>query len=191
MDNVLSFMKLREQEIQIEASLVYDNARFFANIEPISRRRDPEFIKTLAQIHEELPLPLQFKKEEFNESVTDPHTILNTLRLGSENGPIIGFAKGGPLERYQLRPGIADPNYGMANTIFLEPIAIRVGYWGQKGGREIRLLFTMQAQVKGYQYLASFALRDVISARIQRGEQVEFTQPLNPEHWWNYYSIRL
>ena len=191
MDNVLSFMKLREQEIQIEAALVYDNARFFANIEPISRRRDPDFVKTLAQIHEELPLPLQFKKEEFNESVMAPYTILNTLRLGSENGPIIGFAKGGPLEGYKLRPEINDPNYGMANTMFLEPIAIRVGYWGQRGGREIRLLFTMQAQAKGFKYLTSFALRDVISGRIQRGEQIEFTQPLNPEHWWNYYGIRL
>ena len=66
-----------------------------------------------------------------------------------------------------------------------------MGYWGQRGGREIRLLFTMQAQAKGFKYLTSFALRDVISGRIQRGEQIEFTQPLNPEHWWNYYGIRL
>ena len=190
MDNVLSFMKLREQEIQIEASLVYDNARFFANIEPISRRRDPDFIKTLDQIHEELPLPLQFKKEEFAESVRDAYTILNTLRLGSGNGPIVGFAKGGPIEGYGLRPDLNEPNYGLSNTAFLEPIAIRMGYWGQRGGREMRLLFTMQAQAKGYKYLASFALRDVISSRIQRGEQIEFTRPFNPERW-DYYRIRL
>src|SRR2546425_501014 len=190
MDNVLSFMKLREQEIQIEASLVYDNARFFANIEPISIRRDSDFIKTLDKIHEELPLPLQFKKEEFADSVRDAYTILNTLRLGSGNGPIVGFAKGGPIEGYGLRPDLNEPNYGMSNTAFLEPIAIRMGYWGQKGGREMRLLFTMQTQAKGYKYLASFALRDVISSRIQRGEQIEFTRPFNPERW-DYYRIRL
>ena len=72
----------------------------------------------------------------------------------------------------------------------MEPIAIRMGYWGQRGGREMRLLFTMQAQAKGYKYLASFALRDVISSRIQRGEQIEFTRPFNPERW-DYYRIRL
>ena len=190
MDNVLSFMKLREQEIQIEASLVYDNAKFVSTIELMPRRRDPDFIKTLTQIHEELPLPLQFKKEEFAESVMNPYTILNTLRLGNENGPIVGFAKGGPLEGYKLRPGISDPNYGISNTVFLEPIAIRMGYWGQRGGREMRLLFAMQAQAKGYKYLASFALRDVISSRVQRGEQIEFTKPFNPERW-DYYRIRL
>ncbi len=189
MDNVLSFMKLREQEIQIEASFFYDNAKFVSTIE-LMPRRDPEFIKTLTQIHGELLLPLQFKKEEFAESVMDPHTILNTLRLGNQNGPIVGFAKGGPLEGYKLRQGINDPNYGISNTVFLEPIAIRMGYWGQRGGREIRLLFAMQAQAKGYKYLASIAQRDVISSRVQRGEQIEFTKQFNPERW-DYYRIRL
>ena len=54
----------------------------------------------------------------------------------------------------------------------------------------MRLLFAMQAQAKGYKYLASFALRDVISSRVQRGEQIEFTKPFNPERW-DYYRIRL
>ena len=62
---------------------------------------------------------------------------------------------------------IKDANYGLNNTAFMEPLAIRMGYWGQSGGREMRLLFNMQAQAKGYKYLTSFALRDVISSRIQ------------------------
>jgi hypothetical protein len=189
-DNVLSFMKLREQEIQIEGSLVYDNAKFFAIIEPTANRQEPDFIKTLSEIHHQLPKPLQFKNDDFVESVKDKDTILNTLRLGSDNGPIIGFTKGGPLETYRLRPEINDVNYGMNNTAFMEPLAIRMGYWGQSGGREMRLLFNMQAQAKGYKYLTSFALRDVISSRIKRREQIEFVKQFDPERW-DYYRAEL
>jgi hypothetical protein len=189
-DNVLAFMKLREQEIQIEGSLVYDNARFFAIIEPVSRRQDTDFANTLSEIHNQLPKPLQFKKDDFVESVMAKDTILNTLRLGSDTGPIIGFTKGGPLETYKLRPEINDTNNGMKNTAFMEPLAIIMGYWGQSGGREMRLMFNMQAQTKGYKYLTSFALRDVISSRIKRREPIEFVKQFDPERW-DYYRISL
>jgi hypothetical protein len=189
-DNVLSFMKLREQEIQIEGTLVYDNAKFFAVIEPLSRRQEKDFIGTLSEIYNQLPKPLQFKNREFAESITDKETILNTLRLGSDDGPIIGFTKGGPLETYTLRPEINDANYGLKNTAFMEPLAIRMGYWGQSGGREMRLLFNMQAQAKGYKYLTSFALRDVIASRIKRNEPLEFVKQFDPEHW-DYYRSTL
>ncbi len=189
-ENVLSFMKLREQEIQIEGSLVYDNAKFFAVIEPISRRQEPDFTNILSEIYHQLPKPLQFKNNEFIESVMAKDTILNTLRLGSDNGPVIGFTKGGPLETYKLRPEINDVNYGSNNTAFMEPLAIRMGYWGQNGGREMRLLFNMQAQAKGYKFLTSFALRDVISSRIKRREPIEFVKQFDPERW-DYYRIAL
>ncbi len=190
MDNILSFMKLREQEIQINAALVYDNAKMVPTIEPISRRQDDDFINSLFKIYEELPLPLQFKRENFAESVKDPRIILNTLRLENEDGPIVGFAKGGPLEGYKLRAEIKDENYGSFNTVFLEPISLKMGYWGQRGGREIRLLFTMQAHVKRYKYLASFALREVIQNRIDRNEEIEFVKKFDPERW-DYYRIIL
>jgi hypothetical protein len=190
MDNVLSFMKLREQEIQINASFVYDNAKLVPTIETTSRRQDNEFINSLFKIYEELPVPLQFKRENFAESIKDSHTILNTLRLESENGPIIGFAKGGPLEGYKLRNEIKDENYGTYNTIFLEPLALKMGYWGQRGGREMRLLFTMQAHAKRYKYLSSFALREVVQNRIKRNEEIEFVKQFDPERW-DYYRIRL
>ena len=189
-DNVLAFMKLREQEIQIEGSLVYDNTKFFAIIEPISKRQERDFINTLYEIHQQLPKPLQFKTNDFVESVMAKDTILNTLRLGSDNGPVIGFTKGGPLETYKLRPEINDVNYGLNNTAFMEPLAIRMGYWGQSGGREMRSLFNMQAQAKGYKFLTSFALRDVISSRIKRKEQIEFVKQFDPERW-DYYRTLL
>ena len=190
MDNVLGFMKLREEEILIKSSLVYENVKLVPVIESANKRQDEEFIKTLRTIYEELPSPLQFKRETFSESISDPNTILNTLRIGNEKGPIVGFAKGGPLEDYKLRAEITDKNFGMFNTIFLEPLALKTGYWGQKGGREMRLLFTIQAEAKGYKFLTSFALRDVIQQRIERNEGAVFVKQFDPERW-DYYRIKL
>src|SRR3989338_9202506 len=58
-------------------------------------------------------------------------------------------------------------------TIFLESLALKMGYWGLKGGSEMRHMFVMQAHAKKYKYLTSFALRDVIKSRIDK-EDAEF-----------------
>ena len=189
-DNVLSFYKLREEEIQINASFVYDNLKIVPTIETMNRRQNNDFINVLYKIFEELPRPLQFNRENFSESVRNPNTFLNTLRLGNEEGPIIGFAKGGPLEDYKLRPEIKDHNYSMFNTMFLEPLALKMGYWGHSGGHEMRLLFTMQAEAKGYKYLTSFAPRVVIEDRIKRHEKIEFVKQI-PLVQWDYYRTEL
>ena len=75
-----------------------------------------------------------------------------------------------------------------SNTIFLEPIAIKNGYWGFHGGREVRQLFMMQVQSKGYKYMTSFAMREVIEHRIKNDKNVEFVKKFNPEKW-DYYRV--
>lgn len=188
-DTVLSFMNIRQQEITIQANYTYDNMRLVPTIEKIDTRKDPEFIKLLYSIFLELPKPLQFAKDNFEESVKDQNIILNTLRLNDCNGEIVGFAKGGPLENYRLRPEIRDENYGLNNTIFLEPLALKMGYWGLKGGSEMRHMFIMQAHAKKYKYLTSFALRDVIKSRVDK-ESAEFVTRFDPERW-DYYRIKI
>lgn len=188
-DAVLSFMHLRTKEISIQADHTYGNLRLVPVMDSMQIRRDPDFIRTLLDIFDELPKPLQFGRDIFEESVADPDFILNTLRLDGTNGPVIGFAKGGPLEHYQLSEEIRDNNYGMANTVFLEPLALQMGYWGLKGGSKMRHLFVMQACSKRYVYLTSFALRDVIQARVGT-EGAEFVAKFDPERW-DYYRIRL
>ena len=190
MDNILAFMELREEEIQINASLLYDNVKLIPTIDSMKTRQNPDFVNAMFRIFEELPSPLQFKRQNFSDSITDPSTFLNTLRIGNENGPIVGFAKGGPLENYALRSEIKDKNYGLFNTVFLEPLALKTGYWGHKGGREMRLLFNMQAEARRYKYLTSFALREVIENRIKRNETIEFVNQFDPERW-DYYRIKL
>jgi len=186
-DTVLSFMKIRQEEITIQADYSYENLKLVPTIEGMSTRKDPKFIKTLYDIFLQLPTPLQFEKENFEDSVKNPQIIINTLRLNNKNGEIVGFSKGGPLEKYKLREEIRDENYGLGNTIFLEPLALKMGYWGLKGGSEMRHMFIMQSHSMKYKYLTSFALRDVIKARIDK-EQAEFVTLFDPERW-DYYRI--
>ena len=186
-DTVLSFMHLRSREISIQADYTYDNLRLVPTIETMETRRDPSFVSSLLSIFDELPRPLQFGRDTFEESVSDPEVILNTLRLN--DGRIIGFAKGGPLEHYTLSPEIQDNNFGLYNTVFLEPLALQMGYWGLGGGSKMRHLFVMQSYSKQFTYLTSFALRDVIQSRVGK-EQAQFVKKIDPERW-DYYRIRL
>ena len=188
-DTVLSFMKIRQQEITIQADYAYENLKLIPTIESMTTREDPNFIKTLYEIFLELPIPLQFEKEGFEDSVKDPEIIINTLRLNDKNGEIVGFVKGGALEKYKLREEIRDENYGLGNTIFLEPLALKMGYWGLKGGSEMRHMFILQAYSMKYKYMTSFALRDVIKARINK-ERAEFVTQFDPERW-DYYRIKI
>ena len=188
-DTILSFMRIREQEVSIQANYSYENLKLIPTIENQSIQEDAEFAQTLYDIFLELPKPLQFGKENFKESIKNPETIINTLRLNNNKGEIVGFAKGGPLETYQLREEIRDENFGLKNTVFLEPLALKMGYWGLRGGSEMRHLFIMQAHSMKYKFMTSFALRDVIRARIDK-EEAEFVQVFDPERW-DYYRVRL
>jgi hypothetical protein len=188
-DTVLAFMKIRQQEITIQADCAYENLKLVPTIESMALRQNTEFIKELYNIFLELPRPLQFSKENFEETIKDPLTILNTLRLNNNNGEIVGFAKGGALEKYDLREEIRDENFGLSNTVFLEPIALKMGYWGLSGGSEMRHMFIMQSHSMKYKYLTSFALREVIQARVNK-ENAEFVEQFDPERW-DYYRIEI
>ena len=189
-NTVQSFMSLRRQEIMIQAEYIFGDLKMIPTIEKMNARRDPNFTRSLLAIYEELPRPLQFMKERFEESIRDPRFILNTLRLDGPTGRIIGFAKGGPLEAYELRAEIRDENFGLGNTIFLEPLALKMGYWGMRGGSEMRHMFIMQAHSMRFKYMTSFALRDVIRHRIESGEGAEFVTLFDPERW-DYYRISI
>lgn len=189
MNAVLAFMKLREKEIKIKSEFVFENIKLVPVIESMIKRKNNEFLRMVFSIYNELPKPLQLARIGFTNSIINDKTILSTLRLNKEDGEIVGFAKGGPLEDYKLRSEIEDENYGKKNTIFLEPIAIKIGYWGLGGSIKMREQFYLQAKENGYQFLTSYGLRDVIRDRISK-EDGEFVTLFDPEHW-DYYRINL
>jgi len=188
LDNIVSFMKLRQEELQIYNQFVYDGLPLVPCIE--KNQISADAADTLLSIYRELPKPLQFTRDDFIESLDDPETILNTLRVGAANGPIVGFSKGGPLEKYNFDLQFEDKNRGKNNTIFLEPVAIKNGYWGFHGGREIRQLFMMQVHSKGYKFMTSFAMRDVIDERKKNEKNVVFVKKFDPERW-DYFRVTL
>lgn len=53
-------MRIRQQEITIQADCAYKNLRLVPTIECMSTRNDPEFINSIHEILLELPRPLQF-----------------------------------------------------------------------------------------------------------------------------------
>ena len=189
MNAVLSFMKSREKEIKIKSEFVFENIKLVSTKDTMKKRKNNEFLRKLFSIYNELPNPLQLARIGFTDSILNEETILSTLRLNGEEGEIIGFAKGGPLESYKLRSEIEDENQGKNNTIFLEPIAIKMGYWGLGGSLKLRDQFYLQAKENGYQFLTSYGLRDVIRERISK-EDAEFVTLFDPEHW-DYYRINL
>ena len=188
LDNIVSFMKLRQEEIQIYNKFTYEGLKLVPTIE--KNTNHDEFIDALLEIYKELPKPLQFTREDFVDSIHDKDTILNTLRVGDAHGQIIGFAKGGPLEKYNFQTKLDDENYGKGNTVFLEPIALKTGYWGFHGGREIRQLFMMQVHSQGFLFMTSFAMRDVIEYRIKQEDGIKFIKKFDPERW-DYYQVKL
>ena len=189
MDTVISFMNLRQEEIRIESKFEYENQKFQTKVDSMEERSSDKYVESLTLIYKELPQPLQLQKFGFAQSILDPSTILTTLRLNDEDSTIVGYAKGGPLENYHLYSEIKDENFGKHNTVFLEPIAMRMGYWGLGGGTRLRKVFSLLANTKKYRYLTSFALRDLIQQKMG-SENVEFVTMLDPEHW-DYYRVDL
>ena len=187
MENVIGFYQLRQIELEVKSSIQYDKIELIPKFE--ENTIDDDFAKKLFDIYDELPDPLQFKRTTFFESLKDPETILITLRLSS-NDELIGFAKGGPLESYSLPSSIKDENYGKTNTIFMEPIALKMGYWGQGGGPKLRKIFKDIAKQREYEFVTSLQLREVIQNRIKRKENIEFVQQLDPERL-DYFRVIL
>jgi len=189
MNAVISFMRMREKELKIQSECIFENLKLVTSVDDIKIRNNGDFIRKIFSIYEELPKPLQFTRIGFTDSIKDDRTILVTIRSGNENGEVVGFAKGGPLENYSLRKEVVDENHGKSNTIFLEPISIRMGYWGLGGGTRLRDSFYRHARSHEYRYLTSFGLRDVIRERVSK-EDAEFVTLFDPEHW-DYYRIKL
>jgi len=187
---VQKFTDLRNKELQIKNDFEAKKLKFTIKMESPKTKKTSEFLNTLHEIYLELPKPLRFNEENFIDSLNDSRTILTTLHINEQNGDIIGFAKGGPLENYVLRHEINDENFGKKNTVFLEPIALKMGYWGLGAGHDLRQSFLMQAHTLNFDFLTSFAFRDVIEKRTKSMEKAKFIFKFDPERW-DYYRIKL
>ena len=152
---------------------------------------DPNTLNEVIDLYQELNSPIEINNEKkFARSIKHSKTILVSLRLNEINGRVIGFAKGGPLEYYKLRRGTMEENFGQNNTIFLERINIKTGYWGESGGHNLRMKFLTEAKKNGYKFVTGYVHRDVLIRRINNGEPIRIIQKYDPDKL-DYYRLYL
>ena len=167
-NNIDKFKELFLKEIEIRNAVRKReiNLLFVSEDENINQIT----LNEILSLYKELNNPIEINNEKkFARSTKHSKTILVTLRLNEINGTVIGFAKGGPLEYYKLRRGTVEENFGQKNTIFLERINIKTGYWGESGGHNLRMKFLTEAKRNGYKYVTGYVHRDVLIRRLNNG----------------------
>ncbi|MFN4336055.1 MAG: hypothetical protein ACK4FV_00525 [Candidatus Nitrosocaldus sp.] len=215
--NVNAFKEAYARELETREMILQGLIRFYVKVEnngsngsSSSINCSDSCINSLLKIHKLLPLQLRMSDEQFIATLKRNDTLLITLRKvtnGSnhagtgggdcyrergrgEEDEILGYSKGGPLERYRLRRGTMDENRGKRNTIYLEPISIDYVYWGANGGHLLRYSFILEAKRRGYRFLTAYAHRSVIEERIAKGEPIEVVCKYDPDRF-DYYRYDL
>ena len=212
-DNVEGFREAWEKELEIKASLRKNEINLVTSLENIidvKNKITKDMCDMIMKIRYEYCSPTNFYDRDFRKSLYDSSTILITLRINSKMGEIVGYVKGGPLEKHKpkyglyeenlgkmnsahmesLRRGTNDQNLGKMNSIFMEWIAIRTGYLGEKGGHMLRSEFLKEARRRGYSYVTSYSQRELITNRKNKGEPIEIVQQYDAA-MIDYYRIDL
>ena len=219
-NNVEAFREAWEDENKTRSSIRRKELSLVCSVEKTSDKDlSPETRDAILDIYQELRVPLQLEKAQFLRSLHDRNTILITLKItegsgisnsannssggggyytnisandefGSVSNKIVGYVKGGPLENYTLRRGTHDENWGNHNTVYMEWICIKPGYWGEAGGHELRTNFLREAKINGFEFVTGYVHRSVIVNRINRGESIQIVQKYDPDKL-DYYRIDL
>jgi hypothetical protein len=233
--NIKFFEKLYDEETKIRSLTKTKEISFVCKVESIVNEYsdgrkishiDPDVRNCVLNIYNKLPIPLKRGEQHFLSSLSNPKTILITLRIrkdqrihlnqsdysGSnkisgndikktanisgeknnayENDAIVGYVKGGPIETYDLRRGTFDENRGKKNTVYMEWICIKPGYWGSTGGHLLRMNFLIEAKKRGYAFITGYVHRNVIMKRRSKGEIIQIVQKYDPDKL-DYYRIDL
>jgi hypothetical protein len=191
-NNVQAFKNAWQEEINIRDSVRKGEIALVAAVEEKFEEKfeDPSLIGPILNIYRELPAPTRINEGKFRKTLSDSNTILIILRVNGKSGEIVGYVKGGPLEKYELRRGTYDVNLGKHNTVYMEWISIKPGYWGATGGHLLRSEFLKEARRRRYTFVTSYVHRNVIAHRIKEGEKIEVVQRYNPDNL-DYYRLDL
>ena len=197
-DNVAAFKEAWAKEIDIRNSLERKEICLTSVIEKIEGENGlgSNTKESVLNIYRKLHVPIGIKSEKrFRKSLDRSDTILITLRVKANDdedssGEIVGYVKGGRLEKYQLRHGTHDENWAKKNTAYMEWISIKPGFWGETGGHLLRLEFLKEAKRRGYSYATSYVHRNVVMQRINKGEHLEIVQKYDPDKL-DYYRADL
>ncbi len=189
-NNVEGFTEAWKKEVELQRS-VRNEVMIRTLVENnVDAKLPRAVVDSVMEVYSEQSFPMSSVREDFLTSLWDPENILVTLRAEKQDGAIVGYAKGSPLEKCKLRRGTIDYNFGKHNTSYLEGIGIRRGYLGATGGHLLRLKFFDEAANRGYKFVTGYAHRDVILQRIKKGEKIEMVQRYDPDKL-DYYRANL
>ncbi len=185
--NVAKFNEEWNKEREIRNSILINKITLFTKVEDINKL-DILTRDCIVKLYDLLPLHLRLRTSHTQKLLYN--TVLITLHTNEKNNPIVGYAKGGPLEYYRLRANTIDTNLGKYNTIYLEPMIVMPGYWDGGGGKMLRRAFLSEASKRSYEYLTSYNHRKVLEYRIEKGEPLEIVCKFDPD-MLDYYRIDL
>ncbi|MFI5405834.1 MAG: hypothetical protein ACHQ1D_04895 [Nitrososphaerales archaeon] len=189
-DNVAGFRQAWDNEVQIRAMLRQKKMNLVIKVERTGDLIDANLISSLIEMYKEIHAPISPNEVDFKKSLCAKETILITLRINEQDGTIVGYVKGGPLEDYKLRRGTYDGNSGKNNTAYMDWIRIKPEYLDKNGGNLLRYGFINEARNRGYKFISSYVHRDVIRSRIDKGEAIEVAQKYDPDKL-DYYRMDL
>ncbi len=189
-NNVAGFREAWENEVQIRAMLRRKELNLVTTVENTDNNPHINLIKSILRMYKEIHAPIAPNEADFKKSLCARETILITLRTNNQNGHVVGYVNGGPLERYKLRRGTCDENLGRKNTVYMEWIRIKPEYWGETGGHLLRSGFLHEARRRRYEFVTSYVHRDVIASRMNKGESIEIVQKYDPDKL-DYYRADL
>ncbi|HEY7734394.1 MAG TPA: hypothetical protein VIB07_06335 [Nitrososphaera sp.] len=171
-------------------NLVKNQLMLVSEVERCGAKLESYIQESILGILREQPLLVPADERIFRKSLRSEDAILITLRINDKVGDVVGYAKGGPLEKCRLRRGTYDRNVGKGNTAYLEGISIKPGFQDGSGGHMLRMSFLDEAIKHGYRFVTGYAHRDVVIKRITRGENIEIVQKYDPDKL-DYYRADL
>jgi hypothetical protein len=188
-DNIAGFREAWENEVQIRAMLRRKELNLVTTVENTDYMLT-NLINSIMKMYKEIHAPISPNEVDFKKSLCAKETILITLRTNTQSGHVVGYVNGGPLERYKLRRGTYDENFGRKNTVYMEWIRIKPEYLGETGGHLLRSGFLHEARRRRYEFVSSYVHRDVIASRMNKGESIETVQKYDPDKL-DYYRANL
>jgi len=188
-DNVMNFRQAWSKETEIRRSIRDKQVSLVTAVEgPYTI--DSNLMRSIQHIYKESHAPMRTTPKRFRKSLAEADTILVTLRIDTKNGELVGYAKGGYLEKYKLRRGTHDENFGQRNTAYIESICVKPDFWGETGGGRLRMAFHAEAKRRGCKFVTGYVHREVAIRRINGGENVDIIQKYNPDKL-DYYRAHL
>ena len=105
-DNVAGFRQTWDNEVQIRAMLRQKKMNLVIQVEKTGEVIDANLINSIMKMYKEIHAPIPPNEVDFKKSLCAKETILITLRINEQDGTIVGYVNGGPLEEYQTQDAV-------------------------------------------------------------------------------------